>query len=92
MTDFLIAAKLVEKVSPRIELYEFLHERVLKQHPPLIATVEKRTPDGAQVHGSDGKVALQTIRLYLDGFLDFRVLVEGSETPKRFCLLLELRS
>ena len=90
VTDVLIAAKLVEKMSPRIELYEFLHERVLKQQPPLIASVEKRTPDGEQMIGSDGKGALQTIRLYLDGFLDFRVRVEENQTPKRFCLLLEL--
>ena len=90
VTNFLIAAKLVEKVTPKIELYEFLHERALKQQQPLIATIERRTPDGEQVTSSDGKVALQTLRLYLDGFLDFRVLVEEKEALKRFCLLLEI--
>src|SRR5258708_31304310 len=90
VTDFLIAAKLVEKVSPRIELYELLHERALKQQPPLIATVEKRTPDGEPMLSGDGKVAMQTIRLYLDGFMDFRVSLEDRDKPVRFCLLLEL--
>jgi hypothetical protein len=90
VTDFLIAAKVLEKQMPTIQLYGFLHERALKQQPPLTATIEKRTPDGEQMIDTDGKVALSTIRLYLDGFLDFRLRLPDREKPARFCLLLEL--
>src|SRR5712692_9315471 len=49
VTDVLISARMLERLYPSIHLYEFLHERSLKQQEPLIARVEKRTPDGEQV-------------------------------------------
>lgn len=90
VTDFLIAAKRLEKILPDIQLYEFFHERALKQQPPLTVAIEKWDVKGKQIVDKDGKVTMTTIKLYPDGFLDFRVLVEADKTPKRFCLLLEL--
>ena len=91
VTDFLIAAKLLEKKYPAIELYDFQHERTIKQEGRfMIVSVEKRTTDGKQIVDSDGKQAFETIKIYPDGFLDFRIVQPEREKPFRLCLLLEV--
>jgi hypothetical protein len=90
VSDFLIAAKLLEKKYPAIELYDFQHERKIRQDGPMIVTVEKRTPQGAQAVDSEGKPVFQTIKVYPDGFMDFRIFQPDRPKPYRFCLFLEV--
>jgi Replication-relaxation len=90
VTDFLLAAKLLEKKYPTIELYDFQHERAIKQEGAMIVTVEKRTAQGTQALDKEGKPAFETVRLYPDGFLDFRIVQPDRAKPYRFCLFLEV--
>jgi Replication-relaxation len=90
VTDFLIAAKLLEKKYPAIEVYDFQHERTIKQDGPIIVTIEKWTPQGTQALDKEGKQAFETVRLYPDGFLDFRIVQPDRAKPYRFCLFLEV--
>jgi hypothetical protein len=90
VTDFLIAAKLLEKKSPAIQLYDFQHERSIKAEGAMSVKVEKRTGQGTTPVDSDGKPLLETIKVYPDGFLDFRILRPERDKPYRFCLLLEV--
>ncbi len=90
VTDFLIAAKLLEKKFPAIELYDFQHERAIKRDGPMVVTVEKRTADGKQVVDSGGQPIVETIKVYPDGFLDFRIVQPDRAKPYRFCLFLEV--
>jgi Replication-relaxation len=90
VTDFLITAKLLEKKYPAIELYDFQHERTIKQDGPMIVTIEKWTSQGTQALDKEGKQAFETVRLYPDGFLDFRIVQPDRAKPYRFCLFLEV--
>ena len=89
VTDVLLSARVLERLYPTIHLYEFLHERSLKQQEPLVAKVEKRTPDGEQVAQKE-QVMFDTIRVYPDGFLDFRIRDSEDGKTKRCCILLEV--
>lgn len=90
VTDFLIAAKLLEKKYPAIELYDFQHERTIRTDGAMIVSVEKRTAQGTTPLDSEGKPQVETIKVYPDGFLDFRIQRPEREKPYRFCLLLEV--
>jgi hypothetical protein len=90
VNDVLIAAQLLERQYPAITLHAFKHERVLKQEEPITVTVQKRTLDGKIVLGKDSKPAMQTIKMFPDLFLDFRIYQEDRDKPYRCCRFLEI--
>src|SRR5436305_5347713 len=64
VTDFLIAAKLLEKKYPTIELYDFAHERTIKQEGAMVVRVEKRVQNGTQALDNEDKPGVETIKIY----------------------------
>jgi len=91
VTDFLIAAAMLERSFPTFRVYDFLHERTIKQQKKLIAvTVEKPTAKTAQGADQNGAASMQTIRFLPDGFLDIRVTNSEDGKTKRCCILLEV--
>lgn len=74
--DFLIAARLLPRAVPAIELTEFRHDLDLQRNP---ARIEVRRG-----------VRVETVSVVPDGWLSFQMSVPGRTKPRKRCIVLEL--
>jgi hypothetical protein len=80
LNSLLAAAFTLERFVP-VSLTELRHDLDLR-HSPIRVAVDRRMPDGSRVN--------EKMSLVPDAWLDFRMVVPGSEKPRRRCIAIEL--